>query len=327
MQNSGSDPNWRTHRREISVALAIAALAAVLAVVAPGYFARENLRDLFLANMPVLIVALGMTLVILTGHIDVSAGSMFAICGVAAGVFAKAGVPIPLVIAATCLVGATLGALNGALVAFVRIPSIVVTLATMVALRDGLRWATQGAWVQDLPRGFQWLGLSQAAYPVIVLAIAAAVQVSLAWGLRNLAAGRAVYATGSNPDAARLVGLRTVPVTFAVFVALGALTGLAALLNSVRFNQIPSNAGLGLEMKVIAAVVVGGTSITGGRGNVIGTLLGVVLLAAIGPALTFVGVSAYWERAIQGAIILTAVASDALRDRPVHHTAAVAVRG
>jgi rhamnose transport system permease protein len=303
------------------------ALAAVLAVAAPGYFARENLRDLFLANMPVLIVALGMTLVILTGHIDVSVGSMFAICAVAAGLLSKAGVSTSLVVVSACLLGAMLGALNGALVAFVRLPSIVVTLATMVALRDGLRWATQGAWVQDLPREFQWLGLSQAAYPVVVFAIAAAVQVALAWGLRHLAAGRAVYATGSNPDAARLVGLRTAPVTFAVFAGLGALTGLAALLNSVRFNQIPSNAGLGLEMKVIAAVVVGGTAITGGRGNVIGTLLGVVLLAAIGPALTFLGVSAYWERAIQGAIILTAVAWDALRERPVHHTATVAVRG
>jgi rhamnose transport system permease protein len=319
VQNSRSDPR-------LSLALAIGALAAVLAVAAPAYFARENLRDLFLANMPVLIVALGMTLVILAGHIDVSVGSMFAICGVAAGLLSKAGIPMPLVVAAACLVGATLGALNGALVAFVRIPSIVVTLATLVALRDGLRWSTQGAWVQDLPREFQWLGLSQAAYPIVVLAIAAAVQVSLAWGLRNLAAGRAVYAIGSNADAARLVGLRTAPVTFAVFAVLGALTGLAALLNSVRFNQIPSNAGLGLEMKVIAAVVVGGTAITGGRGNVIGTLLGVVLLAAIGPALTFLGVSAYWERAIQGAIILTAVASDALREQPVHHTAAVAVR-
>ena len=99
-----------------------------------------------------------------------------------------------------------------------------------------------------------------------------------------------------------------------------ACTGLAALLNSVRFNQIPSNAGLGLELKVIAAVVVGGTAITGGRGSVAGTVLGVMLLGAIGPALTFLGVSAYWERAIQGAIILAAVAFDALRDRPVTHT-------
>jgi rhamnose transport system permease protein len=105
-------------------------------------------------------------------------------------------------------------------------------------------------------------------------------------------------------------------VTFSVFAAGGALTGIAALLNAVRFNQIPSNAGLGLEMKVVAAVVVGGTAISGGRGSLTGTLLGVVLLGIVGPALTFLGVSAYWERAIQGAIILSAVAADALRARP-----------
>ena len=109
--------------------------------------------------------------------------------------------------------------------------------------------------------------MSQAAYPLSRSAIAAVLTVALAWGLRHLAAGRAVYATGSNREAARLAGLHTALVTFAVFALAGGLTGLAALLNSVRFNQIPSNAGLGLEMKVIAAVVVGGTAITGGRGT------------------------------------------------------------
>ena len=310
-------------RREASVALAIVALGLVLAVVAPGFFARDNLSDLFLANLPVLIVALGMTLIILTGQIDISVGSAFAITGVVAGLLAKAGLPMPLVAASACIVGAALGAVNGALVAYVRIPSIVVSLATMVALRDGLRWATDGAWIQDLPENFQWLGLTQTAYPFVALGTAAGLTALLAWSLRHLAAGRAVYATGSNPEAARLAGLHTPLVTFAVFVLAGGLTGLAALLNSVRFNQIPSNAGLGLELKVIAAVVVGGTAITGGRGSIAGTVLGVILLGAIGPALTFIGVSAYWERAIQGAIILAAVAFDAVRTRPVTHAVAL----
>ena len=300
-------------RREASVALAIGALFLVLAAAAPGFFTRDNLSDLFLANMPVLIAALGMTLVILTGHIDISVGSIFAICAVASGLLAKAGLPLPVVAAAACAIGALLGSVNGALVAFLRIPAIVVTLATMVAWRDGLRWATEGAWIQDLPARYQWLGANARVYPVIVLLVVIVVQVGLGWGLRHLAAGRAVYATGSSPDAARLAGVRAGAVTFWTFAAAGALTGLAALLNSVRFNQIPSNTGLGLELKVIAAVVVGGTAITGGRGSATGTLLGVILLGAIGPALTFLGVSAYWERAIQGAIILTAVAVDAVR--------------
>ncbi|MBA2605074.1 MAG: ABC transporter permease [Acidobacteria bacterium] len=300
-------------RREASVLAAIAALALVLAAAAPGFFARDNLGDLFLANVPVLIAALGMTLVILTGHIDISVGSVFAICAVASGLLAKAGVPMPLVALGACAIGGLLGALNGAFVAYLRIPSIVVTLATMVALRDALRWTTGGAWVQELPAGFQWLGTTQSVYPVLVAGLVIILQVAVSWGLRNLAAGRAVYATGSSVDAARLAGVRTSLVTFSVFVAAGAFTGLAAVVNSVRFSQIPSNTGIGLELNVIAAVVVGGTLITGGRGTPAGTLLGVVLLGMIGPALTFMGVSPYWERAIQGGIILTAVAVDAVR--------------
>jgi rhamnose transport system permease protein len=299
------------YRREISIALAIVALWMVMALAAPGFFTASNQRDILMANMPVLIAALGVTLIILTRQIDISIGSQFAICGVTAGLLAKSGLPLPAVALAVLLAGAALGAINGVLVAWVRIPSIVVTLATMVALRDGLRWATQGAWVEDLPRSFQWFGLTLAASQIVTAGIAVFLFAGMAWGLRNLAAGRAVYAVGSNESAARLAGLDGARVTFWVFTAAGALTGCAALLNSVRFNQIPSNAGLGLELKVIAAVVVGGTAIRGGRGTVTGTLLGVILLGTIGPALTFLGVNAYWEKAIQGAIILAAVAAEA----------------
>jgi rhamnose transport system permease protein len=299
------------HRREISIAITIVALWIVMAFAAPSFFTLANQRDLLMANMPVLIAALGMTLIVLTGQIDISIGSQFAICSVAAGLAAKVGLPLPLVALAVLLSGALLGAINGALVAWARIPSIVVTLAAMVALRDALRWATQGAWVQELPRSFQWLGLTLGAFQVVTASIAAILFAGAAWALRNMPAGRTVYAVGSNENAARLAGIDAARVTFWVFTAAGALTASAALLNSARFNQIPSNAGLGMELKVIAAVVVGGTAIRGGRGTVVGTLLGVILLGAIGPALTFMGISAYWEKAIQGAIILMAVATEA----------------
>ena len=312
------------HRREASLLIVIIALGVVLAAMTPGYFARENLSDLFLGNMPVLIVAIGTTLVILTGNIDISVGSVFAISGIVAGVTAKATGSVAVAALASCAAGAVLGALNGSLVAYLRMPSIVVTLATMVALRDALRWATEGAWVQNLPAGFQWFGLAQSTYPFVACAIVVVLLVTMASIMSNVAIGRAVYATGSNETAARLAGLDTARVKFMVFIVAGALTGLAALLNSVRFNQIPSNAGIGLEMKVIAAAVVGGTAIRGGSGSLVGTLLGVVLLGAIGPALTFLGVSAYWERALQGAIILAAVAVDALRERQAVHSAVAA---
>jgi len=140
-------------------------------------------------------------------------------------------------------------------------------------------------------------------------------QALLTWGSWSLAPLRAVYATGSDAEAARLAGIRPARVTWAVFTAGGAFMGLAAFMNAARFNHVPSNAGIGLEMKVIAAVVVGGAAIGGGRGTFVGTLLGVVLLASVGPALVFLGVSSYWERALHGAIVLVAVGIEALAAR------------
>jgi rhamnose transport system permease protein len=132
-----------------------------------------------------------MTLVILVGEIDISVASQFAVCSVVAGLLAKAGVPMALLPVAMLAIGAALGALNGALVGLLGLPSIIVTLAMFVAWRDGLRWVTEGAWVQDLPNDFQWLGLAPAAAQVLIVGVALAVLVSFAWGLRSLGAGRA----------------------------------------------------------------------------------------------------------------------------------------
>ena len=288
-------------------------LSVGLAVAAPAFFEPGNLRDLFLANLPVLIVAIGTTVVILTGEIDISCGSMFAVCSVIAGVLARDGNSIALAAAGTGAVGLLLGLLNGALVAYGGIPSIVVTLASMVALRDALRWTTGGAWISDLPASFQWLGLSQSAYPLVAAALTVALFGAAAAGLGYVAAGRTLYAVGSDAAAARLAGIRIHRVRWIAFAIAGSLTSVAAIVNAARFNQIPSNSGLGLEMKVIAAAVVGGVAISGGRGTIRGTLLGVVLLAMLGPALTFFGVSAYWERALQGVILLVAVTAEAWR--------------
>jgi rhamnose transport system permease protein len=300
----------------VSVGLAALALLLLLSVLAPSFFRVANLRDLLTGNAPILVAAIGMTLVILARQIDISIGSQFAICGVAAGLLAKAGVPMPLAGLGAVATGALLGGLNGWLVAGLGLPSIVVTLATMVMLREGLRWATEGVWVQDLPAGFQWLGLGQEAGRIAIPLAALAVFLAFAWGMRHVAAGRAVYATGSDAEAARLAGMRPKRVVFGVFVAMGALTGLAALLTAIQFIDVQTNAGVGLELRVIAAVVVGGTAISGGRGSLFGTLMGVSLLGLVGPALTFLGTQAYWDRALQGLIILLAVSADAFERRP-----------
>lgn len=305
----------RRFAREISVAFVLAALLAILAARAPAFFQTDHLRALLVRNAPLLLAAIGMTLVILTRQIDISIGSQLSLCAVTAGLLARDGLPMPLVVFATILAGAGLGAANGALVAGLGLPSIVVTLAMQFILRDALRWAREGEFVKELPSGFQWFGLGQAVGQLLVAGVALAVFAVFAWGLRHVAAGRAVYATGSDAEAARLAGIRPRRVVFAAFVVMGALAGLAALLSAVRLPQVDPKEGDGLELQVIAAVVVGGVAVSGGRGTLVGPLLGVALLGTVRSALVFLGAEAHWEKAVQGGIILLAVASDALRGR------------
>jgi rhamnose transport system permease protein len=184
----------------------------------------------------------------------------------------------------------------------------------MVTWREGLQLVRQGEFV-NLPDGLQWFGLAQTAGQWTVVASAAAVVVALGLAMRHLAAGRLVYAVGTSGEAARLAGLRPRFVVFMTFVTMGVLTGVAAMLSVIQSPQVDPKMGTGLELKVIAAVVVGGVAVFGGRGTVWGALVGFLLLACIGPALTHLHVEAYWERAIQGAIILVAVAADCLQER------------
>lgn len=304
----------RRHFRELSVWATLLLVLLGLAVGAPGFFAPQPLLSLVTREAPTLLVVGGMTLVILTRQIDISVGSQFSVCGVAAGLAAAAGAPLVVVALVAGGLGALLGALNGALVAGLGLPSIVVTLATMVTLRQGLNLARQGQFV-NLPEGTQWLGLGQAAGQWTLVGAALAVLVALAWGLRHLAAGRWIHAAGSDAEAARLAGLRPRGTTWGVFVALGVLTGLAAAMNLVQSPQLQPSSGTGLELKAIAAVVVGGVAISGGRGSLWGALGGLLLLATVGPALTHLRLEAYWEKAWQGAIILLAVVAEGVRGR------------
>lgn len=283
-----------------------------LAILAPRFYRGEQVRATIVGNAPALIAAVGMTLVILARQIDISVGSQFSVCAVVAGLLARAGLPMPAVGLGTIAAGVVMGAANGWLVAYGGLPSIVVTLASLVVYRESLRYLREGEFVRDLPADFQWFGLGNEAGPWFVAGIAGLVFLAFAWGLRHLRLGRVIYATGSDPEAARLVGIRPRRVVLGAFATMGGLAGLAALLDAVRFATVDPNAGLGMEMKVIAAVVVGGTAISGGRGNLAGTFVGVALLGTVGPALVHLHVRPEWERAIQGAIILLAVATDVL---------------
>ena len=303
------------YQREISAATALTAVLVLVSLRAPAFFSAANLRDLAVNNAPALVVAAGMTLVILVGEIDISVGSQFAVCSVLCGWLVREGVSLAAMAPLVLVAGMLMGALNGVLIAAAGLPSIIVTLAMLVAWRDALRWVTGGAWIQGLPVSFQWFGMSQSAAQRVIILTSLGVVGGLSWGMRYLHAGRSLYAVGSNAGAARLAGLNPARVKVAVFVLMGGFVAAAAMLNAVRFSSVPSNAGAGIELKVIAAAVVGGTAITGGRGNVAGTLLGMTLLSVIGNALSFMGVNAFWERAIQGLIILAALGADHLLAR------------
>jgi len=302
------------HFREITVALALFALLITLALVAPGFYQPQPLLSLATREAPTLIVACGMALIIICREIDISVGSQFAICSVCAGLLAGMKLPLLIVLPASIGIGALMGSVNGALIAGLGLPSIVVTLATMVTWREALRWQRQGELV-NLPDGMQWFGLSQFAGQWTVIAIALALLVVLAICMKHIAAGRFVYAVGSEAEAARLAGIPPRRVKFLTFVFMGALVGLAAMMNVAQSPQVDPKSGTGIELKTIAAVVVGGVAISGGRGNLWGAFAGLLLLACVSPALTHLHVESYWEKAIQGLIILMAVVADGIRTK------------
>jgi rhamnose transport system permease protein len=303
--------------RELSVLGVLALLLAYLAWRAPAFFQLQPLLSLLAREAPSLVVACGVAMVILVRQIDISVGSQFSVCSVVAGVLAAAGWPLAAVVPVAVLAGGSLGLVNGLLVAWLGLPSIVVTLATLVALRQGLNLVRQGEFV-NLPERIQWLGLPQAQGQWLLITGAVALLALLAWGLRHLAVGRWVYAVGSDAEAARLAGIRPRVVTLATFVLMGALTGIASVMNVVQSPQVQPLTGSGLELKAIAAAVVGGVAISGGRGTLWGVLAGLLLLACISPAMVHLRIDAYWEKAIQGLIILAAVMVEGVRQRRNH---------
>ncbi len=299
------------HLRELSVAAVYGGLLLVLWLVRPEFYTTGQFWKTLVYAAPILVAAIGMTLVIVAREIDISIGWQLSVCAIVAAVFAKHGYPLPVAIAAAVLTGAALGAANGALVAGLGLPSIVVTLATMAILRESLRWLRGGEAVRNLFDNFEWFGFSQVEGERLIVGAALAMLIAFSFAMRYLTAGRMVYAVGSDAEAARLVGIRPKRVVFNVFVLMGALAGVAAVLKAVQDATVEPVLGRDVELFVISAVVVGGTSISGGRGNLIGTLFGVLLLSTIGSAFVFLEVNLAWEKALQGAIILAAVATDA----------------
>ncbi len=311
------------NRQEMVMVLAMALVFTGVTLVNPGFGARGNLIDILFKASYVGVAAIGTAMVILCGHIDISLGAIVGVCATVAGRLAVNGTSLPIVFGATILTGVFLGLINGCLVAFLRIPAIVVTLAMASILKGALILTTGGRWIYGLPPNFGlahqlWLGL-----PVPILSLLVLGTAFFLW-LRYTQSGREVYATGGNAEAARLAGISARAVTVRVFTLNGLLLGVAAVLYATNFSAIQSNAVSGLELTVITAAVIGGVSILGGTGTVVGAILGAVLLQVIGTALVFLHIRAEWFQTVQGTLILLTILLDVYRRRRAVGSGAIA---
>ncbi|MEJ5251477.1 MAG: ABC transporter permease [Chthonomonadetes bacterium] len=305
---------WRQYGREMSVGVFLLLLLAYFGTT-PGFLQASNLRDILINAAPLTIAACGMSMVIIAGMIDISAGSVLAVCAVVAGLTAKSGAPLALIVLLPMLAGAAIGAVNGWLVAYLRIPAIIVTLGMMSVLRGGIIWYTRGEWIGNLPPSFSAVGRGEVGGIPVPVLLAMGVVLLTALLLARTPLGRHIYAVGGNPVAAGRMGISVRRVLWLVFVLHGALLGLSALVYASRFSVIQSNAGAGFELLAISAVVVGGVNIFGGQGTVWGSAVGALLLQVISTGLIFRRVSEYWAPSVQGALVLLAVVADALRTR------------
>ncbi|MCF4119508.1 ABC transporter permease [Antribacter sp. KLBMP9083] len=307
--------------REAAVALVLVLVVAGTTVLQPGFLlSAGGWRDLLLTPSLVAVLAVGQAIVVVTRNVDLSVGSVLGLCAYLTGtLFAAApDLPVVLVVAAAVAAGAVLGLVNGVVVAFARVPALVVTLGTLYAYRGlVLTWAgSDRIDASDMPHAFLDLGVRQVLGVPVLAIVAVLVLAVAAHYLHTSRAGRQLYAIGSDPDAAVLYGLPVRRRILTAFVACGALAGLAGVMFAARYGTVSSGAGTGLELTVVGAVVVGGVAIFGGSGTVLGAATGAVLLVTINRALPVVGVPDFWQRAVVGVLIITAIVLDrVLADR------------
>jgi ribose/xylose/arabinose/galactoside ABC-type transport system permease subunit len=301
--------------REAGLLLLIGILTLAASLVDPSFVAA-NWLDILINSVPALIIACGVMLVIVCGEIDISVGSLLGVLAAMLGLLCSTSAPGMglhpwLGIAVVLAAGGVVGLCTGCLVVFGRVPSIIVTLGLLIALDGAQDWMIGGGDIKNFPSQLRWLGTG-GRVPVD-LCIAAGV-VFATWIVCNrMAMGRRIYALGSNPASARLAGISEARTKLFAFTVTGLLTGLAAILWVAKFGNVSTSTGVGLELKVVTCVVVGGVAITGGRGRLAGVVLAVILITMIRTVLNFMDLgpeAVKWQRAIEGAMILLAVVTD-----------------
>jgi ribose/xylose/arabinose/galactoside ABC-type transport system permease subunit len=308
--------DWREllARREASVLALIIVGSLIFDLIYPSFLRLENITSILSNVAVVAIIAVGMTMVIVTGGIDVSVSSALALCMLMSANVMVAGGDLALALPAALLTGLVVGVVNGAIVAYGRIHPIIVTLGTLNIIRAlhiqilGPHWITPPPVGRTLALG-SLLGLPNPWWLVMVLTVV------FSWFLLRRPLGRSIYALGGNREAARLAGINTRFVTIFVYAVTGLLVGLAAVIQLGESGIVQPNAGVGLELQVIAATVIGGTSILGGRGTVLGSVLGALLVETVHNALLTIGYVALTEGVVIGVLILLAVGLDVLQHR------------
>ncbi len=301
--------------RELSIFLVLVAVVVLATTKNESFlFSSDGWRNFLLNPSILVLLAVGQGVVIITRNVDLSVGSVMALTAYLTGrlFIEQPGLPVVVVLAACLLLGAVLGLVNGALVAYGNVPALVITLGTLYIYRGiMLTWAgSDRINAGDLPREFLRLGTRAVVGIPVLTIIALVVLAAVGYYLHTARGGRELYAIGSDPDAAVLYGLAVRRRVLAAFVLSGALAGLAGALYTARYGTVSSSVGNGIELQAVAAAVIGGIAIFGGSGTVWGAAIGAFLLVTINRALPSLGIEDFWQRAVVGALILGAIVLD-----------------
>ena len=302
--------------REVFMALLLLGMSAIISLIAPVFLSVDNILNIVMNNVIMGIMAIGMTLVIVTSGIDVSVGSQLGFSAIFVGLMATSqGGNIFTIIIIGILAGTILGLINGILISGAEIPPIVVTLGTLSVYRGAILLYTNGKWVTNLPewyRGMYNTKFIGIPIPIYFLVIVFAATYFLT---KYTSLGRSLYAYGGNKIAAQRVGINSGKVNLFAFGFMGFLTGIASILYGSQLGVIEPNAGTNFELQVIAAVVIGGANILGGSGSLAGTLIGVMMLGVLQNGMILMHVETYWQDVVTGAIIIGTVSIDVLKNK------------
>jgi ribose transport system permease protein len=299
-------------KREVSLLLTIIVLGTVIAISAPEFLQPANLLNILVNNSMYGIMAVGMTLVLVTGNIDISVGAQFAVIGVISATFANfagnIGLATPVaVLMVSIILGMMLGFANGYLVAKIKLPAVIITLGTMSIMRGILLMVTKGSWVGSLPGWFTGIASEKFLGVHVLIYLWLLVAVLIALLLRYTVLGRNILALGGNPTAALRIGINRERVYQFVFAAFGATVGIASTVYIAQLGSAQPTAGTGYEFTVVGATVIGGNSLSGGKASVFGTCLGVLLLGIARNALVLMSIPVYWQSLVTGLILVIAI--------------------